>query len=89
MTIPKNLTYKPLYQWTIHLHHDQQCLVVQKGIATVSNQEVTKQPKCFSSSDGLVQNCITLSQQFSHKTAALYPEWCTSPLLFHNFQVIS
>ena len=41
------------------------------------------------SSDRVVQNCVTLSQWFSHKTAAFYPEQCTSPLLFHNFQVIS
>jgi len=40
-----------------------------------------------SSSDGLVQNCMTLSQWFSHKTIAFYTEQCTSPLLFHNFEV--
>ena len=39
-----------------------------------------------SSSDGLVQNCMTLSQSFSHKTAAFYTEQCTSPLLSHNFE---
>ena len=45
--------------------------------------------KCFSfsSSDGLVQICVTLSWLFSHKTAPFYTEQCTSPLLFHNFEV--
>ena len=33
---------------------------------------------------GLVQNCMTLSRWFSHKTAAFYAEQCTSPSLFHN-----
>ena len=42
-----------------------------------------------SSSDGLVQYCMTLSWLFSHKTAAFYTEWCTSPSLFCNFQVVS
>jgi len=40
-----------------------------------------------SSSDGLVQNCMTLSLWFSHKTAAFYTEQCTSPSLFYNFEV--
>ena len=40
-----------------------------------------------SSSDGLVQNCMTLSQWFSHKTAAVYTEQCSSPLIFNNFEV--
>ena len=40
-----------------------------------------------SSSDGLVQNCVTLSQLFSHKIAACYTEQCTSSLLFYNFKV--
>jgi len=35
----------------------------------------------------LVQNCVTLSQWFSHKTAAFYTEECTSPSHFHNFKV--
>ena len=39
-----------------------------------------------SSSDGLVQNCATLSQWFSHKTVAFYTEQCTSPLLFATFK---
>ena len=40
-----------------------------------------------SPSDGLVENCVTLSQWFSHKAAALYTEQCTSPSLFHNFEI--
>ena len=32
-------------------------------------------------------NCVTLSQWFSHKTAAFWPDQCTSPLLFHNLEV--
>ena len=30
---------------------------------------------------------VTLSQWFIHKTAAFYAEQCTSPSLFHNFEV--
>ena len=42
----------------------------------------------FSSSDRLVQNCGTLSWWFSHKTvASFYTKQCTSPSLFHNFEV--
>ena len=32
---------------------------------------------------------MTLSQWFSHKTAAFYTEQCTSPSLFHNLEVSS
>ena len=47
-----------------------------KSIAKVPNQN-----------DKLVQNCVILSQRFLHKTAAFYTEQCTSPSLFHNFEV--
>ena len=67
------------------------CPVVQKSIAKVPNQKVARRLKCFHSSvsslDGLVQNCITLSWWFLHKTAAFYTEQCTSLLLLHNFEV--
>ena len=72
-----------------------------KSIAKVPNQKVTRRPKCFSlfqnvflsssssssSSDGLVQICVTLSRWFSHKTAAFFTEQCTSPSLFSRFEV--
>jgi len=35
----------------------------------------------------VVQNCMTLSQWFSYKAAAFYTEQCTTPLLFHYFEV--
>ena len=35
----------------------------------------------------LVQNCVNLSQWFSHKTATFCMEQCMSPLLFLNFEV--
>ena len=41
----------------------------------------------LSSSDGLVQICVTLSRWFWHKTAAFFTEQCTSQSLF--FQVWS
>ena len=67
------------------------CLVAQNSIAKVPNQESRQIVNSFfllaSSSDGLVQNCTTLSQCFSHKTAAFYTEQCTSPSLVHNFEV--
>jgi len=44
-------------------------------------------PSSSSSLDRLVQNFLTLSQWFSHKTAAFYTEQCTCSLLFHNFEV--
>jgi len=39
------------------------------------------------SSDGLAQYCINLSRWFTHETAAFYTEQCTTPSLFHNFEV--
>jgi len=48
---------------TIKTHGDE------KSVAKVLNQKVTQQPK---SSDGLVPNCVTLSQWFLHKTATSY-----------------
>ena len=64
-----------------------------KTIAKVPNQKVARRPKCFlssssSSSDGLVQICVTLSRWFSHKTAAFFTEQCTSPSLFSRFEVM-
>lgn len=41
----------------------------------------------FSSSDWLVQNYVTLSPWFLHKTATIYAMQCTSPSPFHNFVV--
>ena len=63
------------------------CLVGQKSITKLPNQKVARWPKYFlpsssSSSDRLLQNCVTLSWWFSHKTAAFYTEQCTSPSLF-------
>jgi len=40
-----------------------------------------------SSSDRLVQICVTLSRWFSQKTAAFFTEQCTSPSLFSRFEV--
>jgi len=41
----------------------------------------------LSSSDGLAQHCVNLSRWFTHETAAFYIEQCTTPSLFHNFEV--
>ena len=41
----------------------------------------------LSSSDGLLQICVTLSRWFLHKTAAFFTEQCTSPSLFSRFEV--
>ena len=71
------------------------CLVAWKSIAKVPNQKVSRWPKCFSffsssssSSDKLLQTSklLPFSQWFIHKTA-FYAEQCTSPWLFHNFEV--
>jgi len=35
----------------------------------------------------LVQNFVTLSWWFSHKTAACYTDQCTSPSFLHHFEV--
>ena len=56
----------------------------RKSIAKVSNQKVARRPKHFSFFFLFV---LTLSQWFSHKTAAFYTEQCTSPLLLRNFEV--
>jgi len=75
--------------------HDEQHPVVLKGIAKLLNQKVTRWPKCFSfffllssSSDGLVQVCVTLSRWFSHKTVEFFTEQCTGPSLFSRFEVL-
>jgi len=39
------------------------------------------------SSDGLAPYCVNLSRWFTHETAAFYTEQCTTPSLFHNFEV--
>ena len=39
------------------------------------------------SSDGLAQYCVNLSRWFMHETAAFYTEQCTTPSLFHKFEV--
>jgi len=41
----------------------------------------------LSSSDGLAHYCVNLSRWFMHETAAFYTEQCTTPSLFHNFEV--
>jgi len=41
----------------------------------------------FLSSDGLAHYCVNLSRWFTHETAALYTGQCTTPSLFHNFEV--
>ena len=41
----------------------------------------------FSSSDGLAHYCVNLSRWFTHETAAFCTEQCTTPSLFHNFEV--
>jgi len=41
----------------------------------------------FLSSDGLAQHCVNLSRWFTHETAAFSTEQCTTPSLFHNFEV--
>ena len=41
----------------------------------------------FLSSDGLAQYCVNLSRWFTHETAAFSTEQCTTPSLFHNFEV--
>ena len=43
--------------------------------------------RSVTSSDRLVQNCVTLSQWFLRKAAAFSTEQCTIPLLLHNFEV--
>ena len=70
-----------------------------KSIIKVPNRKVARRPKCFpcfflsssftsssSSSYRLVQNCMTLSPWFLHKTGTFYTEQCTNPSLFHNFE---
>ena len=55
-----------------------------------SKPESSKVAKMFFfllSSDGLAQYCVNLSRWFMHETAAFYTEQCTTPSLFHNFEV--
>jgi len=39
------------------------------------------------SSDRLAQYCVNLLRWFTHETAAFSTEQCTTPSLFHNFEV--
>jgi len=39
------------------------------------------------SSDGLAQYRVNLSRWFTHETAAFCTEQCTTPSLFHSFEV--
>ena len=56
-----------------------------------SEPESSKTAKMFFflllSSDGLAKYCVNLSCWFTHETAAFYTEQCTTPSLFHNFEV--
>jgi len=67
--------------------------VARESIVKVPNQELTKRAKCFSfffllsSSDGLAHYCVNLSRWFTHETAAFCTEQCTTPSLFHNFEI--
>ena len=61
--------------------------VARESIAKVPNQELAKRAKCFLSSDGLAQYCVNLSRWFTHETAAFCMEQCTTPSLFHSFEV--
>jgi len=64
--------------------------MAQESIAKVPNQTAANSQIVFLlllSSDGLAQCCINLSRWFMHKTAAFSTEQCTTPLLFHNFEV--
>ena len=58
----------------------------------ILNQKFTKQSNIFFVSflfffRQLVQNYVTLSRWFSHKTASLYTDKCTTATLFHNIEV--
>ena len=88
---PKQLTYKPLLHPTVHLRvfsWRKTHPVALQSIVKVPNQSHQTAKMFFSSSsDRLVQICVTLSWWFSHKTAAFFTEQCTSPLLFSRFEV--
>ena len=43
-----------------------------KSIAKVPNQKVARQPKCFSSSDGLVQICMTFTMVFTQNSSVFH-----------------
>ena len=73
--LSKSQTYKPLQQPTVHLRvfswwpaHP----VALKSIAKVPNQKVARQPKCFSSSDGLVQICMTFTMVFTQNSSVFH-----------------
>jgi len=69
--------------------------VARESIVKVPNQELAKCAKYFSfcfflSSffrQDIAQYCVNLSWWFTHETASFFTEQCTTPLLFHNFEV--
>jgi len=73
-------TVNLMYYSSLCVSWPKRLLVARKSIMKVPNQKVTNGQNVFlssfSSSDGLVRNCMTLSQLFPCKTSAFYTEQC-------------
>jgi len=98
--IPQNLKNGKLISlynnvpFIVECFHDQQvsqwCKKASRKYQTRSSQNGRNVFLSFfllSSSDGLAHYCVNLSRWFTHETAAFYTGQCTTPSLFHNFEV--
>ena len=89
----KKIIYVSLLKFKVHLCPTQTGVHVYKwrkwhckqshsfsltGRKSPDDQNVSSSSSS-AAADRLVQNCVTLSQWFSHKRAAIYTEQCTSP----------
>ena len=73
-----------------HLFKHSENPSLGKQQSQLSWSKVTKLPKLvflLLSSGRQVENCVTFSQWFSHKTAAFHTEQCMTPSFFHKSEV--
>ena len=70
----------------VHLNN---CLTVVGHIPREITLPLRHQGVGESYKELVAQYCLNLPWWFSHETTAFYSRQCTSPSLFHNFQVIS
>ena len=87
MQYMKRSTYNNVLFISKCFHEEQHAQWYVKALQKYWTRKQPDHQYVSSSSDGLVQNYVTLSQWFPHKTAVFYTEQCTSTSLFHNFEV--
>jgi len=97
LKISKTASHTSLYNnvpFIFECFHDQQDSQWRKKASQSTKPRTHKTGQMFFfllsfflSSDGVAQYCMNLSRWFTHETAAFCREQCTTPSLFHNFEV--